>query len=153
MQVDVQSHPNQLFLGNNEWEDARQQRLLNLIEKAEDGRDADRGTGIGRTYIKLNLCKISSAALQDVVCWGHRKKFPLTVIQKCLLVMHNVFSAPQEGQVYIFHWKQQKQLTLPHRERHWCQPTFPTPNSNPSFLLLPQHVQSYWDVVQYTTFN
>ena len=89
-----------------EWEDAGEQRLLSLIGKVKDCREVgNRDRKRGGTYIELNLCKISSTVLQDAVGWGHRKKFPLTVIQKCLLVMCNVFCAPQEGQVYIFHWK------------------------------------------------
>lgn len=89
-----------------DWEDAGEQRLLSLIGKVKDCREAgNRDRKRGGTYIELNLCKISSAVLQDAVGWGHRKKFPLTVIQKCLLVMCNVFCASQEGQVYIFHWK------------------------------------------------
>lgn len=89
-----------------EWEDAGEQRLPSLIGEAKDCREVgNRDRKRGGTYIELNLCKISSAVLQDAVGWGHRKKFPLTVIQKCLLVMCNVFCASQEGQVYIFHWK------------------------------------------------
>lgn len=136
-----------------EWEDAGEQRLLSLIGKVKDCREVgNRDRKRGATYIELNLCKISSAVLQDAVGWGHRKKFPLAVIQKCLLVLCNVFCAPQEGQVYIFHWKLHKQL-ISHRKSHRRQPTFLIPNSNPSFLFLLPYGQSYWDGVQYTILN
>lgn len=60
-------------------------------------------TGRARTYVKLKLRKVSGAAPQGAVGGGHREEFPLAVIGERMFVMLDVLSAPQEGQVYIFH--------------------------------------------------
>lgn len=76
-------------------------RFHSSMEKAKD-----RGCGSreGRkTYVELNLCEVSNAALPDVVSGGHREKLPLAVIQKSPFVILHVFSVPQEAQVYVFH--------------------------------------------------